>query len=336
MSVVRWGILGAARIAEQQVIPALQNGAHCSVTAIASRDIARAQTLASLLGIPVALGSYDALLERDDVDAVYIPLPNHLHVPWSIRALERGKHVLCEKPIAMSAAEARVLRDVARSRPGLKVMEAFMYRFHPQWELARQLVTDGSLGKVQAIDTFFAYDNRDPENIRNRAEMGGGALMDIGCYGVSLARFLFGSEPVRAMGVMHHDPNFETDCLTSAILEFEEGIATFTCATQLPPHQRVRIHGSEGRLEMEIPFNSGTERAGRVWLQRGTTTEELAIDSCNQFTRQGERFALAVLRDTEVPTPLADAVANMDVIDAVVESARHNGWVDLCIPRLRS
>jgi predicted dehydrogenase len=329
MSPVRWGILGCAKIAERQVVPAMQLAESCVVTAIASRDLARAEAAAERLGIPVALGTYEELLARDDVDAVYIPLPNHLHVPWSIRSLASGKHVLCEKPIAMSAAEARQLRDASRARSELKVMEAFMYRFHPQWVQARRIVSDGSIGELHAIDTIFSYSNVDPQNIRNRPELGGGALMDIGCYGVSVARFLFGTEPSRVMGTMQHDPRFHTDRVTSAILEFDEGVATFTCGTQLAPFQRVQVLGSRGRIEIEIPFNAPADRPCRFWLQRGTDVEEIVVDSCNQYTAQGEQFARSVLQGTAAPVPLEDAVANMDVIDAVVESARHNSWVDV-------
>jgi predicted dehydrogenase len=306
------------------------------VTAIASRDRARAEAAAGRLGIPVALGSYEELLARDDVDAVYIPLPNHLHVPWSIRSLAHGKHVLCEKPIAMSAAEARQLSDASRTRPELKVMEAFMYRFHPQWVQARQLVANGRIGELRAIDTIFSYANIDPQNIRNQLEMGGGALMDIGCYGVSVSRFLFDAEPSRVMGAMQHDPRFHTDRVTSAILEFDEGVATFTCGTQLAPFQRVQVMGSDGRIEIEIPFNAPADRPCRLWLQTGTSIDEIMVDSCNQYTVQGERFARSVLDDTTVPIPLEDAVANMDVIDAVVESALHNGWVDVAALRGRA
>lgn len=335
MSVVRWGILGSAKIAERQVIPGLQLAESCVVTAIASRDRARAEAVAGRLGIPAALGSYEELLARDDVDAVYIPLPNHLHVPWAIRSLARGKHVLCEKPIAMSAAEARQLSDASRARPELKVMEAFMYRFHPQWIRARGLVADGRIGALRAVDTIFSYSNADPRNIRNQPEMGGGALMDIGCYGVSVARFLFDAEPTRVMGTMQHDPRFHTDRLTSAILEFDEGVATFTCGTQLAPFQRVQVMGSTGRLEIEIPFNAPADRPCRLWLQAGTSVEEIVVDSCNQYTAQGERFARSVLEGSAAPIPLGDAVANMDVIDAVVESARHNGWIDVAAVRGR-
>jgi predicted dehydrogenase len=206
-------------------------------------------------------------------------------------------------------------------------MEAFMYRFHPQWVRAHELVRDGALGGLRAVETFFSYSNDDPRNIRNRTETGGGALLDIGCYAISLSRFLYGYEPARVVGRMERDPRFGTDRLTSAILDFGSGTSTFTCATQLEPHQRVQIFGERGRIEIEIPFNAPADRRTRIWLQRGTSVEELGFDSCNQYVRQGESFAHAILRDTPGPTPLDDAVANMTVIDAVTESASSRQWV---------
>ena len=330
MSVVRWGILGTARIAERQVGPALRRADGCAVTAVASRDGVRAASFARALDIPVALDSYAALLQCGEVDAVYIPLPNHLHVPWSVRALEHGKHVLCEKPIAMSGAEARLLQDVARAHPELRVMEAFMYRFHPQWDLVRQLVGSGAIGALRLVEAFFSYHNAYAGDIRNRVDTGGGALMDIGCYGISVARWLFGAEPVRVMASMETDPRFGTDRLTTAVLEFEGGTATFTCGTQLAPTQRVHIVGSEGRIEVDLPFNAPLDVPRRIRHVRGAVANEHIAEPADQFARQCERFAHAALHLAPVPTPLSDAVANMDVIDAVAESARENVWVYPC------
>jgi predicted dehydrogenase len=317
MTRVRWGVLSTAGIGTRHVIPAMQRGTHSTVSAIASRDLARAQLVAAKFGIAAAHGSYEALLADRDVDAVYIPLPNHLHVPWSVRALDAGKHVLCEKPIGLDAAEAGVLAAAAARHRSLKVMEAFMYRLHPQWERAHALVTGGAIGEVRAVQTAFAYFNVDPQNVRNQKDIGGGALMDIGCYGVSLSRFLFGREPVRAFGVSDVDPRFGTDRLTTAILDFGGGVGTFTCSTQLAPHQRVEILGADGRIDIDVPFNAPPDRPSRLWLTRGGNREEVIFDPCNQYTIQGDRFSLAVLHDTPVPTPIADAVANMRVIDAI-------------------
>jgi predicted dehydrogenase len=324
---VRWGVLSTAKIATEKVIPAMKRGRYAEVAAIASRDSERAQEAARHLGIAKAYGSYEALLEDPEIDAIYNPLPNHLHVPWSLKAIEAGKHVLCEKPIALSAAQAEQLLEGARRHPTLKVMEAFMYRFHPQWQTAKALVDEGRIGEFKTVQSFFAYHNVDPGNIRNQAEVGGGGLMDIGCYNISLSRFLFGAEPRRVLGIMDHDPVFKTDRLTSGILDFPQGTATFTCATQLAPYQRVNIVGSDGRVEIEIPFNAPPDKPCRIWHQQGGDLREIVLEAADQYTLQGDAFSKAVLEDENVPTPLEDAVANMRVIEAVVLSARRGAWV---------
>ena len=326
---VRWGVLSTAKIGTQKVIPAMQAGQYCAVTAIASRDPEKARQTASQLGIPKAYSSYEELLTDPEVDAVYNPLPNHLHVPWSIKALEAGKHVLCEKPIALTAAEAQDLLDAAHEHPQLKVMEAFMYRHHPQWQRTQQLVAQGEIGDLRTIQSFFSYYNVDPNNIRNLAGMGGGGLMDIGCYCISLSRFIFDGEPHRVSGIVEYDPGFQVDRLVSAVLDFGRGTATFTCATQLSPYQRVNIFGTEGRVDIEIPFNAPTDRPCRMWHQHGSETDEILLDVCNQYTIQGDLFSQAVLNDTDVPTPLEDAVANMKVIEAIVRSAESGTWAEV-------
>ncbi len=329
MSKIRWGVLSTARIGTETVIPAMQLGEYCTVTAIASRQLEKAQAAASQLGIEKAYGSYEELLADPDIDAVYIPLPNHLHVPWAIKALKTGKHVLCEKPIGLSVAEAQKLLDVAKKFPHLKVMEAFMYRHHPQWQWAKQKVSQGKIGEVQTIQSFFSYYNTDPDNIRNKVDIGGGGLMDIGCYCISLARFIFGAEPWRVCGIIEEDPNMKVDRLTSGILEFASGTSTFTCATQLVPYQRVNIFGTKGRIEIEIPFNAPSDRPCKVWYGDGNRIEEIVLEVCNQYTIQGDLFSRAVLEDREVPVPLEDAVANMQVIKAIISSTRSRSWVNL-------
>ena len=327
MRSVRWGVMGTARIGLEKVIPGMQRATLCEVAAIASRDETAARAAADRLGIPTAYGSYEALLADPAIDAVYIPLPNHLHVPWSVKALEAGKHVLCEKPIALTAAQAEELAETARRFPALKVMEAFMYRHHPQWRRAAQIVAEGGVGRLRTIHSFFSYHNPNPANIRNRADMGGGGLMDIGCYCISLARFLFRAEPDRVCGLVEYDPAFGVDRLASAILDFGCGSSTFTCATQLAPHQRVSIFGTAGSVEIEIPFNAPSDRPCRMRHRRDAAVEDIAIDVVDQYTVQGDLFARAVLDDTPVPTPIEDAVANMRVLEAIVESGRRGAWV---------
>jgi predicted dehydrogenase len=329
MNKICWGVLSTAKIGREKVIPATQRSQLGSVTAIASRDLAQAKEIATKLGIKRAYGSYDELLSDPNVDAVYIPLPNHMHVPWSLRAIAAGKHVLCEKPIGLSVLEAEELANAAAARPQLKVMEAFMYRFHPQWQTARRLVRDGRIGELRTIDTQFSYFNDDPLNIRNQPGIGGGALMDIGCYPISLSRFLFGSEPARVMSHIEMDPNMQVDRLTSAIFEFAAGTATFTCGTQIAPFQRVNIFGTTGRIEIEIPFNAPPDRPCRMWLQTRSefgSAEEIRFEVCDQYTLQADAFARAILDDTPVPTPLADAIANMRAIERVLASAGSGTW----------
>jgi predicted dehydrogenase len=329
MAKLQWGILGTSNLARNKILPALQGCKYLEVSAIASRSLEKADAVAKQFRIKKAYGAYEDLIADPDIDVVYNPLPNHLHVPWSIRALKAGKHVLCEKPIAMSAVEADSLIRAAGEHPRLKVMEAFMYRFHPQWQRTMQIVREGGIGELRTIHSFFAYFNTDGGNIRNQSAAGGGVLMDIGCYCASLARFLFEAEPKRVLGIVEYDSRFQTDRLASAILDFGRGTATFTCSTQAALYQRVTILGTTGRVEIEIPFNAPPDKPCRVWHQQGTQLEEIRLEPCNQYTIQADEFSLAVLNDTPVPTPLTDAVANMKVIDAVFESARKNGWVEL-------
>ena len=327
MEKVRWGVLSTSDLALKQVIPAMQQGQYTEITAIASRSLATAQAAAAKLGIPKAYGSYEELVADPDIDAIYNPLPNHLHVPWSIKALEAGKHVLCEKPISMTTAEAQTLADAGKAHPHLKLTEAFMYRYHPQWQRARQLVAQGKIGELRTVQTLFAYFLEDPNNIRNIADVGGGAMMDIGCYAISVPRFIFGAEPRRVSAIVEYDPRFKTDRLASAVLDFGNGTATFTCGTQLSPYQRVNILGTQGRIEIEIPFNAPKDRPCKIWHEHDGQIEEISFDVCNQYTLQGDVFSQAVLNNTAVPTPIEDAVANMRVIEAVFRSGKDAGWV---------
>ncbi|MBI1390321.1 MAG: gfo/Idh/MocA family oxidoreductase [bacterium] len=329
MNTIRWGIMGTANIALEAVIPATQRAAGCAVTAVASRSLEKAQAAARRYSIAKAYGSYQDLLDDGGIDAVYIPLPNHLHVPWSIKAIEAGKHVLCEKPIAPTAAEGLELVNAARAHPELKVMEAFMYRHHPQWRAARELAGNGTIGEVKAIQSVFTFYDDAPGTIVNSAECGGGALRDIGCYCISLSRFLFGAEPSRVCALVEYDPRFQVDRLSSGLMEFERGASSFVCSTQLADYQRVQVYGTAGRLEIEIPFNPPIDRSCRLWLQRGETVEEILFDRCDHYTIQAELFAEAIQGDGPVPTPIEDAVANMMIIEAIWTSGRESRWVSI-------
>jgi predicted dehydrogenase len=327
---IRWGVLSTAAIGLKKVIPAMQRGTFCSVVAIASRDLHKAREAARGLAIPTAYGSYEELLADRNIDAIYNPLPNHLHVPWTIKAAEAGKHVLCEKPLGLSAAEATTLLAV-RDRTGVKIGEAFMVRCHPQWILAHEWMREGRIGELRSMLGFFSYFNIHPENIRNQVEIGGGALMDIGCYMVHAARFAFGAQPSRVVASIDHDPVMRTDRLTSAILEFVKGQAVFTCSTQLVPYQRIHFIGTSGRIELEIPVNAPMDRETRLLLDNGTdlfgggiTTQSFPV--CDQYTLQADAFSKAALEDGEVPVSIEDGVANMAVIDAIFQSGRSGQW----------
>lgn len=327
---VRWGVLGVAGIAMKKVIPAMQKSDITEISAIASRNLAHAEEAAKELGIPKAYGSYEELLADPNIDAVYNPLPNHLHVPWSVKAAQAGKHVLCEKPISMTLTEARTL-IAARDKAGVKIGEAFMVRTHPQWLRARQLVQAGELGQLRAVLGAFSYYNNDPKNIRNVPEYGGGGLMDIGCYPITMSRFLFGSEPENVIGLFDRDPGMQTDRLTSAMLDFARGQATFTCSTQLVAYQRMQILGTKARIEIEIPFNAPPDKPCRLFVHDGADLagnnpriEEFPI--VDQYTVQGDVFSEAILDDTEVPVPLENALGNMAVIEALFRSEQSRKW----------
>jgi len=329
-SKVRWGILSTSKFAQTKVIPALLKSDKVEISAIASRDHAKAIEAAGKFGIPKSYGSYEELLADPDIEVIYNPMANHLHVPWSIKALEAGKHVLTEKPIGLNNAEANHLLDASKKYPKQKIMEAFMFRLHPQWRNAKRLVEEGKIGQLRTIQSFFSYFNTDPNNIRNQAEIGGGGLMDIGCYNISLSRFIFGEEPRRVLGIIEMDSKFKTDRIASGILDFgERGTATFTCSTQLTSYQRVNIFGDAGRVEIEIPFNAPPDRQCKMWHETSAGIEETKFEICDQYTIQGDLFSQAVRNDTPVPTPLEDAVANMKVIEAILESGRSGKWIDI-------
>ena len=324
MRTVRWGVLGTADIALRKVAPAIQRASNCEVVAIASRDRDRAAEAATDLGITHWYGSYEDLLAADHVEAVYIPLPNDLHAEWTVKAAAAGKHVLCEKPIALTAAQAEEMAG-ACDDAGVKLAEAFMYRHHPTWVEAVRLVRQGAIGQLQAVQSWFSYFNDDPANIRNRLENGGGAVMDIGCYNINSARLLFGAEPMSIKAAVRRDPVMLVDTLVSAVLEFPGGgQATFTCSTRAEPDQRVDIYGTEGRISIEIPFNIPPDRETRVFLTAGGDppvaphTRAISFPPADQYTIQAELFATAIIDDAPVAVPVADAIANMRVIEEIL------------------
>ncbi len=324
MDKVRWGIVSTADIGMSKVTPAIQQASNSEVVAIASREADRAAAAAARLGIPSSYGSYEDLLAAEDIDAVYIPLPNDLHAEWTIKAARAGKHVLCEKPLAVSASQATEMA-AACAEEGVKLAEAFMYRHHPTWVEAVRLVRSGAIGELQAVQSWFSYFNDDPSDIRNRVENHGGALMDIGCYNINLSRMLFGGEPVGIQGAVRRDPEMGIDILTSGLLEFEGGgQATFSCAIRAENDQRVHIAGTGGRIEIEIPFNIPPDLETRLFVTSGGSpptapaTKTMTFPPADQYTIQAELFAGAVLEDEDYPVGIDDAVANMAVIDAIL------------------
>jgi predicted dehydrogenase len=335
---VNWGILGVADIAVKRVIPAMQRGELSQVVAIASRNLKKAQEAAEQLGIARSYGSYEDLLADPEVEAVYNPLPNHLHVPWSIKAAEAGKHVLCEKPISLTVEEAISLLRT-RDRTGMKIEEAFMVRTHPQWLGALDLIRRGSIGVVRSVVGYFSYYLRDPQNVRNIFDYGGGALMDIGCYLVYTSRVVFGEEPTKVLGLTEADPEMRIDILTSGILQFPSGHCIFTCGTQIVPYQRVQILGTTGRIEIEIPFNAPPDQPCRIFVDDGVdlsgrSAEILEFETSNQYTVQGDLFSKSIRQGTELPVTLEGSVRNMAVIEALFRSGKSDRWETPAVPEL--
>lgn len=319
---IQWGVLGAATIAVEQVIPAIQQSEYGEVLAVASRSLEKAKGLADSLRIPRYFGSYEELLADMQVQAVYIPLPNHLHVEWAIKALKAGKHVLVEKPVAMNAHEAQSLLDVAKKHPELRIMEAFMYKFHPQWIKAKKLVERGSIGSLKIVQASFSFFDDDPNSIVNNKDFSGGSLMDVGCYPVSISRFLFDAEPKRVVSSLEYHPEFEVDIHASGVLEFQKGRTTFFSSIQLTENQAVKLFGTEGSIEFEIPFNPLPGKPSKIWLTKEGAREEIVFEPCNQYTLQADAFSKSILENTPLPVSLEDALNNMIVIQAIKESDR--------------
>ena len=327
---LRFGVLSTANIGLKKVIPAMQQGELTCVAAIASRDLGKAREAAAALGIPTAYGSYEELLADPNIDAIYNPLPNQLHVPLTVKAAEAGKHVLCEKPLSMTVAEAKTLLGV-RERTGVKICEAFMIRSAQQWLRVRQLLDEGRIGELRAVNAHFSYFNVNPDNIRNSVETGGGGVYDIGCYCIQASRFAFKQEPRRVVSLVDRDAQMGTDRLASAILDFPSGQAIFTCSTQLIPYQRVHFLGTRGRIELEIPFNAPNDRPTRLFLDAtgDLSFSDIATETfptADQYTLQGDAFARAIFENTEVPVPLEDSIANMAVIEAIFRSGNSGQW----------
>jgi predicted dehydrogenase len=328
---LKWGILSCANIGVKRVIPAIMAGERGVVAAIASRDARRAAQTAARFGIARSYGSYQALLDDPDIEAIYNPLPNHLHVEWTVRALGAGKHVLCEKPIALNAAEAQAIL-AARDRSGMRVIEAFMVRFHPQWQRIRERVREGRIGTVRAIQSAFLFTMLDPKNVRNQADIGGGSLYDVGCYPIVTARYVYGREPTRAVALIDRDPTLGVDRLTSGLLAFPDGRQlVFSSALQLAPYQRVVILGSQGRIEVPIPFTPMKDHGCRIVIDTGQSLDGSSavfeeFPPIDQYGLQCDVAAAVFRNETAQQFPIEDAIANMRVIDALYRSGESGRW----------
>jgi predicted dehydrogenase len=318
MKKVSWGILGTAQIAIKKVIPAMLKANFCSIDAIASRDLSQAQLIADQFQLKKAYGSYEAMLLDPTIEAIYIPLPNHLHVEWILKSLAAGKHVLCEKPMGLNLSEVKLMNEELRKYPDLRVMEAFMYKFHPQWEKVKSLIASDSIGTLVHVHIHFSYAQLDPNNIRNQKRMGGGSLLDVGCYGISAARWLFEEEPMKVSGLSEYDPKMKTDRLTSGILQFSKGSATFTCGTQMERFQVVHVFGSKGKIEIKHPFNCLDQEATLI-LQQGSAIDRISFKPVNTYTLQGDHFSKAIRTLEPSLISVSDSMNNMRVIQQLLD-----------------
>ena len=327
--IVRWGIISTANIGMEKVTPGIMKSAHSKVTAICSRNLETTKAAAAKLGIENAYGSYEEMLADPDIDAVYNPLPNHLHVELTLAAAKAGKHVLCEKPMAMNVADAERLRNAPKD---IIISEAFMVRYHPQWLRAREIIRSGELGTIRSVNAVFTYFNDDPNNVRNMADIGGGAIMDIGCYPVTAGRFFFDSEPKRVVTLIDRDPTFKTDRFSSTIADFGDGKQlAFTVSTQAVPTQRFEIIGTKARIEMMIPVNAPADEPTAIIIDHGlnldgSLTRREIIPACDQYCEQAETFALAVLGEKPLIYGVEDAILSMRVLDAIFKSEKSGAW----------
>lgn len=326
---IRWGIISTAKIGCNHVIPAIKKSKDCELVAIGSRSLKKGQQVAKALGIPKAYGSYEELFKDPNIDAVYNPLPNHLHISVSLQAAKAGKHILCEKPVAISEKEAKKLNAIPKN---IKFMEAFMIRFHLQWLAVLKQIKEKKLGQVKAVQVFFSYFNNDEKNIRNVVDFGGGGMYDIGCYPIVIGKYVFGTNPSRVVGLVDIDPKFKTDRLFSAILDFDKGRhMTFSVSTQLVPYQCVQILGTQGRLEVQIPFNPTANKPTYLLLDDGSNLDgskikKITIPACDHYQLECEAFNKAIRGKSKLEYSVDDAIANMKIIDAVFKSTKTGKW----------
>lgn len=328
MKKMKFGVLGVSGHFLKRIVFPLMESETVEIYAIASRNIKRAQETAEKYGIPKFYGSYEELLDDPEIDAIFNPLPNHMHKEWIFKSADAKKHMLCEKPLTLDTEETNEVIEYIKDS-GIKLMEAFMIRFHPKWQKAKALIDNGYIGKVRHIQTVFSYNNQDPSNIRNIKEVGGGALLDIGCYAINTARYILGKAPKRVISMIDEHPEFGTDMTTSAILDYGDAVSLFTVSTSAFPQQQVKIFGTEGTLTVTIPFNDISEVPGKLLFENNSASMEIEVEPVNQYRLMFEAYAKSIVDDTEVPLPLSDSLLNMKTIDAVFKSAKTGEWVNI-------
>ena len=321
---LRWGILSTANIGRAAVIPAIQASTNGEVVAVASRDLGQAASFAEKLGIPRAIGGYQALLDDPEIDAVYIPLPNSLHLEWTIKAAAAGKHILCEKPLALDAAQCLEM-DAAAERAGVKLMEAFMYRFHPQIARAQELITSGAVGDVRHMHAAFTFRLTNPNNIRLQPELGGGSLMDVGCYCVNALRTFAGAEPIEVQAFARWHEN-GVDEQMAGVLRFDNGLSgQFDSALTLDRRETFLAAGTEGTLQLPVAYLPGKADT-TVLVQHGRDqAQQHIVPGVDEYRLMVEHFADCVLHDRPVRYDAREAVRTLHVIEALYRSARSGG-----------
>ena len=325
MKPVRWGIISVAKHFIRCVVLPMQKSEMIELYGIASRNPEKAKEASEKYGIPRYYQSYEDLLSDKSIEAVFIPLPNDMHLEWIKKSVDAGKHIICEKPLTLNAREASEAIEYAAKKDTL-LMEAFMYRFHPQWIKARELVQTENIGNLRAVHTFFSYQNTDPYNIRNILEMGGGGILDIGCYAVSIARYIFDKEPQRVVSLINRDQAFKTDILSSGILDFGDGHSIFTVGTQTFPYQKVDIIGSAGRIHIKIPFNTYPDIPVNISVTNSVGTRKIHSGPADHYELQFERFSEAIRKGLQAPISPMDALNNMSVLDALFRSEKSGNW----------
>ncbi len=325
MKRLKLGVLGVSNHLIKRVVLPLLESADVELFAIASRTEQKAAEFAHQFNIGKSYGSYEALLDDEEIEAVYIPLPNHMHAEWIKKAAEAGKHILCEKPLSMSAEEAVEVVEFCQTK-GVVLMEAFMYKYHPQWQKVRDIIRTNNLGKVQYINTSFSYNNPSASNIRNIKAFGGGGLRDIGCYAISVPRFILGKEPERVVGLLSNHPQFDTDMLTTAILDFGSARATFNVSTCANAFQKVDIVATAGRITVHLPFNAYNDVPARICVDSAIGSREILVDAVDQYGLMLTEFAGLVSRSELVSSGEDDAILNQKVLDAILRSSRSDAW----------